>query len=185
MTEIIGETVIKRLIAWGVHRVYEAPGRGLAGVLEGLRRHPEEIEWVVVEDEGEAADRARTYARESGSLGVCLTSSGAGGIHLRNGLYDAMVERTPVLAIIGMPRSAGDEMLPEQAGQREVNLNHLFLDRFPGCGCVITTTAQVPSAVDLVVGRALSERTVSHLAIPGDIQDAEVSEVHDVSGGTL
>jgi pyruvate dehydrogenase (quinone) len=176
MSEIIGETVVKRLIAWGVDRVFEAGGAGLSGVLEGLRRHPDEIRVVAVEDESAAAELARAHARQSGGLGVCLTSSGPGGIHLRNGLYDAMVERTPVLAIIGVPQQRGREVPAERACQPEENLDRLFVNTFPGCSCVITTTAQVPAAVDLMVGRALSERTVSHLAIPDDIQAAEVPE---------
>jgi len=176
MTEIIGETVVKRLIAWGVDRVYQAPGDGLDGVLEGLRRHLGEIESVMVEDEGAAADRARAHARESGGLGVCLAASGPGGIHLRNGLYDAMVERTPVLAIIGVPRKSGDDVPAERACLHEENLNRLFVEPFAGCSCVITTSAQVPSAVDLVVGRALSDRTVSHLTIPDDIQTVEIPD---------
>ena len=166
MIEIIGETVVKRLIAWGVDRVYESPGEGMRGVLEGLRRHPDEIQPVEVENEAAAADQARAHAWQSGGLGVCLA---CGGLQMSSGLYDAMLQHTPVLAITGVPAGPAGSERSAEAGHPP-DRDHPLLDVLPGCSFVVTASAQVPSAVDLVIGRALAERTVSHLAIPDDIQ---------------
>jgi pyruvate dehydrogenase (quinone) len=144
MAEIIGETLVKRLIAWGVHRVYESPGDGLRGLLEGLRRHRDEIEPVLVDDESVAARWACAHARESGELGVCLTSGGPGGFRLRNGLYDAMLKRTPVLAITGVPEPPGCDGTVERTCHPEQNLDPLFANAFPGCSFIVTASAQVP-----------------------------------------
>src|SRR3982751_6121089 len=102
MTEIVGEALAERLAAWGVDTVFGLPGDGINGIMEGLRRHRDRIRFVLVHHEEAAAFMATGYAKSIGRLGVCLATSGPGGIHLLNGLYDAKLDNTPVLAITGM-----------------------------------------------------------------------------------
>jgi pyruvate dehydrogenase (quinone) len=172
MPEIVGESLVKRLIAWGVDTVFGLPGDGINGVMEGFRRHRDEIEFLLVEHEEAAAFMACGYAKATGKLGVCLATSGPGGIHLLNGLYDAKLDHAPVLAITGMQESA----VLGTAYQQEVSLDRLFMDVAQGYNLMITNPAQLPSAVDLAVRNALSKRAVSHLTIPNDIQIAEVED---------
>jgi pyruvate dehydrogenase (quinone) len=172
MREIVGESLVKRLIGWNVDTVFGLPGDGINGVMEGFRRHRGDIEFVLVEHEEAAAFMACGYAKATGRIGVCLATSGPGGIHLLNGLYDAKLDHVPVLAITGMQESA----LLGTAYQQEVHLDRLFMDVAQGYNLMITNPAQLPSAVDLAIRNALARRTVSHLTIPNDIQGAEVGE---------
>ena len=172
MKEIVGESLVKRLIAWGVDTVFGLPGDGINGIMEGLRRHADEIDFVLVHHEEAAAFMACGYAKATGRLGVCLATSGPGGIHLLNGLYDAKLDHQPVLAITGMQETS----VLGTAYQQEVHLDRLYMDVAQGYDLMITNPAQLPGAVDIAIRGALSKRTVSHLCFPTDIQVAEAGE---------
>jgi pyruvate dehydrogenase (quinone) len=170
--EIVGESLAKRLIAWGVDTVFGLPGDGINGIMEGLRRHSDELDFVLVHHEEAAAFMAGGYAKATGRLGVCLATSGPGGIHLLNGLYDAKLDHAPVLAITGMQETA----VLGTAYQQEVHLDRLYSDVADGYNLMITNPEQMPAAVDIAIRNALAKRTVSHLTFPNDIQVAEVSQ---------
>src|SRR6202000_754882 len=96
------DVLVERLISWGVDTVFGLPGDGINGVFEALRKQKERIRFIHVRHEESAALMACAYAKFTGRLGVCIATSGPGGIHLLNGLYDAKMDRQPVLAITGM-----------------------------------------------------------------------------------
>src|SRR6195952_3243072 len=102
MARIAANTLIERLIDWGVDTIFGLPGDGINGMTEALRRHQDRIRFVLVQHEEAAAFMATGYAKSTGRLGVCLATSGPGGIHLLNGLYDAKLDHAPVLALTGM-----------------------------------------------------------------------------------
>src|SRR5437763_13372694 len=122
MAEIAAEALIERLADWGVDTIFGLPGDGINGITEALRRHQDRIRFVLVHHEESAAFMATGYAKSTGRLGVCLATSGPGGIHLLNGLYDAKLDHVPVLAITGMQATS----LLGTAFQQEVHLEHLF-----------------------------------------------------------
>lgn len=171
MSRIAAEALIERLIDWGVETVFGLPGDGINGIMEGLRRQQDRIDFVLVHHEEAAAFMATGYAKSTGRLGVCLATSGPGAIHLLNGLYDAKLDHAPVLAITGMQES---QMLGT-AYQQEVALDRLFMD-VATYNQMIYSPVQVPTLVDLAVRHALSRRAVSHLTIPTDVQVAEAGE---------
>ncbi|MDP9389618.1 MAG: thiamine pyrophosphate-binding protein, partial [Actinomycetota bacterium] len=157
-----------RLIDWGVDVVFGLPGDGINGIMEGLRRHKDRIRFVLVHHEEAAAFMATAYAKATGRLGVCLATSGPGGLHLLNGLYDAKLDHAPVFAITGMMGTA-------QLGtgiQQEVHLDRVFED-IADYNERVSVPVSVPTLVDLAARTALSRRTVAHLTFPVDIQEAE------------
>jgi len=96
--------LIETLIDWGVEVVFGLPGDIINGIMESLRNHQEQIRFVQVRHEIAAAFMARGYAKFTGRLGVCLATSGPGGIQLLNGLHDAKMDGQPVLVLpIHMP----------------------------------------------------------------------------------
>src|SRR5689334_9251458 len=97
------DVLIETLKEWGVEVVFGLPGDGINGIMESLRTREKEIRFVQVRHEEAAAFMACAYAKYTGKLGVCLGTSGPGGIHLLNGLYDAKMDGASVLAITGMP----------------------------------------------------------------------------------
>src|SRR5213082_3810637 len=118
------DVLVEALIDWGVEVVFGLPGDGINGIMESLRTHQEKIRFIQVRHEEAAAFMACGYAKATGNLGVCLATSGPGGIHLLNGLYDAKLDHQPVLAITGMQET----QLLGTGYQQEVHLDKLFAD---------------------------------------------------------
>jgi len=168
MGRIASELLVERLIDWGVDMVFGIPGDGINGITEALRRHQDRIRFVLVHHEEAAAFMATGYAKATGRLGVCLATSGPGGIHLLNGLYDAKLDHQPVLAITGMQET----QLLGTGYQQEVHLEKLFSD-VAGYDVMVHVPPQIPTLVDLAVRHALANRTVSHITFPNDIQIAD------------
>jgi pyruvate dehydrogenase (quinone) len=80
------DILIDTLIDWDVSVVFGMPGDGINGIMESLRNRQDKIRFIQVRHEESAAFMACGYAKFSGKLGVCLATSGPGGIHLLNGL---------------------------------------------------------------------------------------------------
>src|ERR1700733_13068727 len=97
------DVLIESLLDWGVDVIFGWPGDGINGLMEALRQRQEKIRFVQVRHEEAAAFMACGYAKFTGKLGVCLATSGPGGLHLLNGLYDAKLDGQQVLAVTGMP----------------------------------------------------------------------------------
>src|SRR6202521_1281616 len=96
------DVLIERLMEWGVDTIFGLPGDGINGIIEALRTRQDKVRFIQVRHEESAAFMACGYAKFTGRLGVCLATSGPGGIHLLNGLYDAKLDGAPVLAITGL-----------------------------------------------------------------------------------
>src|SRR6188508_187757 len=101
MSKTAGDVLVETLIDWGVDTIFGIPGDGINGVFEALRTRQDKVRFVQVRHEEAAAFAACAYAKFTGKLGVCLATSGPGGVHLLNGLYDAKMDGQPVLAITG------------------------------------------------------------------------------------
>ena len=96
------DVLIEAIQDWGVDVVFGLPGDGINGIMEALRKRQEQIRFIQARHEEAAAFMACAYAKYTGKLGVCLATSGPGGINLLNGLYDAKLDGQPVLAITGI-----------------------------------------------------------------------------------
>ncbi len=171
MAKTTSEVLISRLADWGVDTVFGLPGDGINGLMEGLRRNADRVRFVLVHHEEAAAFMATAYAKQTGRLGVCLATSGPGGIHLLNGLYDAKLDHAPVLAITGMQETS----VLGTGYQQEVHLDQLFAD-VAEYNLMITNPAQLPSIADVAIRTAYARRGVAHITIPNDIQVAEAGE---------
>jgi pyruvate dehydrogenase (quinone) len=171
MTKTAADALVERLIDWNVDTIFGLPGDGINGIMEALRKRQDKIRFVHVRHEEAAAFMACGYAKFTGRLGVCLATSGPGGIHLLNGLYDAKLDRQPVLAITGM----AFHDLVHTFTQQDVELDKLFMD-VAVYNQRIMGKAHVENSLDLAVRAALAYKGVAHLTIPADIQEAESDE---------
>src|SRR6266702_3448902 len=124
MSQTAADILIENVIDWGVDTVFGLPGDGINGIMEALRRRSDKIKLIQVRHEEAAAFMACGYAKYTGKLGVCLATSGPGGIHLLNGLYDAKFDGQPVLALTG----AAYHDLIGTFGQQDLELDKLFMD---------------------------------------------------------
>jgi pyruvate dehydrogenase (quinone) len=171
METIASEVLISRLADWGVDTIFGIPGDGINGIMEGLRRQSDRVRFVLVHHEEAAAFMASAYAKATGRLGVCLATSGPGGIHLANGLYDAKLDHAPVLAITGMQETS----VLGTGYQQEVDLTRLYAD-LAVYNQMVVNPQQLPALVDLAVRHAYARRGVAHLCVPNDIQVAPAGQ---------
>jgi pyruvate dehydrogenase (quinone)/pyruvate oxidase len=171
MDRIASEVLISRLADWGVDTVFGLPGDGINGIMEGLRRNADRVRFVLVHHEEAAAFMASAYAKATGRIGVCLATSGPGGIHLANGLYDAALDHAPVLALTGTQETS----VLGTGYQQEVHLDRLFQD-VAVYDEMVVNPAQLPALVDIAIRTAYARRGVAHLTVPNDIQVAPAGE---------
>lgn len=171
MAETAADILIDTLCDWGVEVIFGLPGDGINGIMEALRTRQEKVRFVQVRHEEAAAFMACGYAKYTGRLGVCLATSGPGGIHLLNGLYDAKLDGQPVLAITGMAYHD----LVHTYTQQDVELDKLFEDV-----CVYNARVMGPEHMEnvatLAMRQALAHRGVAHITIPSDTQEKPVDK---------
>lgn len=171
MTHTAADCLVEILVDWGVEVIFGLPGDGINGVMESLRKLEKKVRFVQVRHEEAAAFMACAYAKYTGKLGVCLATSGPGGIHLLNGLYDAKLDGQPVLAITG--HQFHD--LVDSHTQQDVALDRLFID--VACYNVrIMGPEHVSVATNLACRTALARRGVAHLNFPVDFQSMTLKE---------
>src|SRR5881275_528122 len=170
MGELVADYFLKRLREWDVHRIYGYPGDGINAFLGALDRADGDPDFIQARHEEMAAFMACGHAKFAGpdTLGVCLATSGPGGIHLLNGLYDAKLDHVPVLAITGMQETS----VLGTGYQQEVHLERLF-DDVAEYNLLVDNPAQLPGVVDIAIRTALARRGVAHLTIPNDVQVAD------------
>jgi pyruvate dehydrogenase (quinone)/pyruvate oxidase len=159
--DIIAET----LTEWGVDTIFGLPGDGINGLIESLRTRQDKIRFIQHRHEEAAAFAACGYAKATGRLGVCLATSGPGGIHLLNGLYDAKMDGAPVLAITGLHHHD----LLDTHSQQDVDLDKLFQD-VTIYNARIMSPEHAENATNLACRNALARRGVAHITIPSDLQ---------------
>lgn len=166
MEKTSADVLVERLLDWGVEVVFGLPGDGVNGIMEALRKQQERIRFIQVRHEEAAAFAAVGYAKFSGRLGVCLSTTGPGAIHMLNGLYDAKMDQIPVLAISGMPFHD----LIGTFYQQDVDTAGLFKDVAVYSERVMGP-AHVRTVTDHAIRSALTRRGVGHIAFPNDFQE--------------
>ncbi|UPK33648.1 thiamine pyrophosphate-requiring protein [Bradyrhizobium sp. 186] len=167
MPQTVSDFIVQRLHQWGVRHLFGYPGDGINGVFGALNRADGKIGFVQARHEEMAAFMATAYAKFSGELGVCIATSGPGASHLITGLYDALLDHQPVLAIVGQQaRSAlGGHY------QQELDLVSMFKDVAGTYVVQASSPAQVRHLIDRSVRIALARRTPTVIILPNDLQE--------------
>ncbi|MDN5815452.1 thiamine pyrophosphate-requiring protein [Yaniella sp.] len=174
MATSVSDFIIDRLIQWGLHQWYGYPGDGIGGfdgAMGRAQRDGKNFSYVRSTHEEEAAFMATAHAKFTGEVGVCISTSGPGALHLLNGLYDAQGDNAPVVAIVGQQGrvALGSEF------QQEINLERVFSDV-----AVFVQTVTTPMHTQLVVDKAIrmakAYRGPAVVVLPADIQNLEMEE---------
>src|SRR6478672_4520456 len=154
MGDTVADYLLSRLREWGVRQVFGYPGDGINGLLAAWGRADDDPQFVQARHEEMAAFEAVGYAKFAQSVGVCVATSGPGAIHLLNGLYDAKLDRVPVVAIVGQTaRSAMGGSY-----QQEVDLLTLYKDVAGDYVQMVTVPEQLPNVLDRATRIATSRR---------------------------
>jgi pyruvate dehydrogenase (quinone) len=166
------DILVETLIAFGVDTIFGIPGDGINGIMEAIRTRPDRVRFIQVRHEESAAFAAAAHAKFTGRLGCCLATTGPGGIHLLNGLYDAKLDRAPVIAITGAPYHDLDNSFTQQ----DIDHAKVFMD-VAAYSTRVMGARHMQNAVSLACRHAIAHRGVGHLSIPIDVQEEpEASE---------
>jgi pyruvate dehydrogenase (quinone) len=160
------DILIEALIAFGIDTIFGLPGDGINGVMEAIRTRPGQVKFIQVRHEESAAFAAVAHAKFTGRLGCCLATTGPGGIHLLNGLYDAKLDRAPVIAITGAPYHDLDNSFTQQ----DIDHAKVFMD-VAAYSTRVMGARHMENAVSLACRHAIAHRGVGHLSIPVDVQE--------------
>jgi thiamine pyrophosphate-dependent acetolactate synthase large subunit-like protein len=166
--EFASEPLLRRLIDWGIDTVFGRPGDGPDGIVGAFQRHQNEIRLLTVEHEEAAGLMACGWAKATGRIGVCLATSGPGAVRLLNGLYDAKLDRQPVLAITESPRT---RLLGTDFDQN-VCLDKVLAD-VADYSARVHVPVQIPAMVDIGIGNAVAMGSVSHITFPWSLEPGE------------
>ncbi|MBV8999558.1 MAG: thiamine pyrophosphate-requiring protein, partial [Solirubrobacterales bacterium] len=162
------DQLVERLVEWGIDTVFGLPGDGINGVMESLRTHSDQIRFVHVRHEETAALAACAYGKFTGRPAACLSTAAPGAVHLMNGLYDARIDQSPVVAITGMTYHdvIGTHYLQDINHDFALSDACLYSQRIMG-------EAHVVNVVDMAVRSAVGGRGPAAIAFPIDIQSGE------------
>ena len=166
---LVADAIVEQLVEWGVSQVYGIPGETSLAIVDAIRRRGDRIRFVLVRHEEVAAFMASAYAKLTGELGVCLTIAGPGATNLITGLYDAKMDRAPVLALTGQ---VALQFLGLGSFQ-EIDQHALF-EAVAAFNEVIDSPDQVTELLALAMKGAIVGRGVSHLGIPTNVQSLPV-----------
>lgn len=169
----VSDVIVDRVSQWGVSRVYGYSGDGINGVLEAIRSSREKVAFVQARHEENAAFMAVGEAKYAGGAGVVISTQGPGAVHLLNGLYDAKLDRVPVVALIGQQHRS----VLGSGYMQEIDLRTLFSDVASHYIAEITSPDQVPMVIDRAFRAALASRSPAVVIIPHDVQSKPAPEL--------
>jgi pyruvate dehydrogenase (quinone) len=165
MADTVADVLLARLREWGVGQVFGYPGDGINGLLAAWGRTDNNPQFVQARHEEMSAFEAVGYAKFSGKVGVCVATSGPGGVHLLNGLYDAKLDHVPVVAIVGQTeRSAIGGSY-----QQEIDMLSLFKDVCSDYVQMCMVPQQLPNLIDRAIRVAEAERAPTCIIFPSDV----------------
>lgn len=172
MSSTVSDFVIGRLSEWGINKIFGYPGDGINGLMGALGRTDRPIDFIQARHEEMAAFMAAGYAKFSGDVSVCMATSGPGAVHLLNGLYDAKLDHQPVVAIVGQ------QAMTSLGGsyQQEIDLISLYKDVAHEYVHMASSPSQVRHLVDRAIRIAKSERTVTCIILPNDLQEMAMEQ---------
>lgn len=163
VTDVMAETMVN----WGVTRVFGIVGHSNLGLADALRRQSVagRLGYIGVRHEGAAAFACSGYAKLSGVPAACLTIAGPGATNLLTGLWDAKVDRAPVLALTGQVQT---QVFGPGAFQ-DIDLASAF-DAVTRFSQPVLSSSKHAELMSLACKTAIVERDVAHLIFPDDAQ---------------
>jgi len=163
----VSDVMVETLVAWGITHVFGMVGHSNLGFADALRRAElrGELTFVGIRHEGAAAFAASAYGKLTGRPAVCFGIAGPGSTNLLTGLYDAKVDRAPVLAVSGQVPS---KVLGRGAFQ-DLDLPAAFADVAAYSKTVLPNSDHAELTA-LALKHALVGRQVAHLVLPDEVQ---------------
>jgi pyruvate dehydrogenase (quinone) len=178
---LVADALIGRLHDWGIRRMFGYSGDGIDPILAALDRSGGSIELVTARHEETAAFMATGYAKWTGETGCCIATHGPGAIHLLNGLYDAKLDKTPVVALIAQQQRT----VLGSGYQQEIDARSLYKDVCGEYVGEVHAAEQLHLVVDAAVRAAQATRSPTCVIVPHDVQQLEMPDKVPHSHGMI
>ena len=169
----VSDVMVETMVSWGIRWVWGMVGHSNLGLADALRVQEEEgnLGFFGIRHEGAASFAASAYGKLTGRPAACLAIAGPGATNLLTGLWDANVDRSPVLALTGQV----DTQVLGPGAFQEIDLQAAF-GRVAQWSQPVLHTSRHSELVNLACKSAILNRGVSHLIFPDEVQVLPASE---------
>jgi thiamine pyrophosphate-dependent acetolactate synthase large subunit-like protein/rubredoxin len=160
----VSDVLIEQLAEWGVKYIFGIPGTSTLGIVDAIRKS-NKIQFFQVRHEQVAAFMASAYGKLTGNIAACLGVSGPGATNLATGLYDASLDKSPVLALTGLVA----RQLMGPGSIQEID-QYSFFEPICVFNKILMAKDQTTTLATLALKHSLLDQGVSHLGVPRDVQ---------------
>ena len=165
--ETISDVMMETMVNWGVDTVFGMVGHSNLGVSDAMRRLEEKgkLQYIGIRHEGAAAFAASGYAKLTGKPAACFGIAGPGATNMFTGMWDAKVDRVPLLALSGQVNTqvlgtgAFQEVDLVKAFQTVAHFNH-----------TVQENSKHAELMSQAIKHAIINREVSHITFPDEVQ---------------
>jgi len=163
----ISDVVAETLVNWGLDTVFGMVGHSNLGLADALREQTKKgkLRYIAIRHEGTAAFAASAYGKLTGRPAACFTIAGPGATNLYTGLWDAKVDRAPIIALTGQV----DSQVLGTGNFQELDLVQAF-STVASFNHRVSRDSKHAELASLAMKNALLKRDVSHLTFPDEIQ---------------
>jgi thiamine pyrophosphate-dependent acetolactate synthase large subunit-like protein/nitrite reductase/ring-hydroxylating ferredoxin subunit len=167
----VSDVMVETMINWGVTHVFGMVGHSNLGLADAFRRKVQEkkLHYIGIRHEGAASFAASAYAKLTGKPAACFAIAGPGATNLLTGLWDAKVDRAPVLALTGQV----DTQVLGPGAFQEVDLKSAF-EAVAEWQQTVLRSSRHAELMTLALKNAIIKRDVSHLIFPNEVQEIPV-----------
>ena len=164
----ISDVIVETMINWGVHKVFGMVGHSNLGFADAMRRQEEKgnLNFYGIRHEGAASFAASAYGKLTGKPAACFSIAGPGATNMYTGLWDAKVDRAPILAITGQVKT----QVVGTGNFQEVDLVQGF-NTVAEFNQRVQSDSQHAELMSLAIKHAILKRDVSHLTFPDEVQE--------------
>ena len=172
-TRTVSDVMAQTMVNWGITHVFGMVGHSNLGLADALRLQEEDghLQYIGIRHEGAASFACSGYAKLTGKPAACLTIAGPGATNLMTGLWDAKVDRAPVLALTGQVNT---QVLGPGAFQ-EIDLSSAF-EAVTAFSQTVLSDSKHAELMSLACKNALVQRDVAHLIFPDEVQTLPAEE---------
>ncbi len=169
----VSDVIVQTLVNWGVRHVFGMVGHSNLGLADAFRRQESDgnVVYIGIRHEGAAAFAASAYGKLTGRPAACLTIAGPGATNLLTGLWDAKVDRAPIIALTGQV----DTQVLGPGAFQEVDL-HAAYSSVAAFSQTVLPTSRHAELASLAAKNAILRRDVAHLIFPDEVQTLEAGE---------
>ena len=162
----VADLMVETMINWGVRHVWGMVGHSNLGLADAIRRRAEEghLHYYGIRHEGAASFAASAYGKLTGRPAACMSIAGPGATNLLTGLWDANVDRAPVLALTGQV----DTQVLGPGAFQEIDLQAAF-GKVAQWSQSVLHTSRHAELMTLACKSAILNRGVSHLIFPDEV----------------